>query len=113
MQLAFSLKTVEMRTYQHFFFCLQQHKKRCAKILFPILLAGFSEVESKATTSSEANRKVKVKGLTADGMRANSANLRPQKPLQKKGWLLSYKFMLSFQLIKLIEIHAVLYRVCI
>lgn len=111
MQLAFSFKTVERHAYQPLFFCLQQHKERLAKILFPILLAGFSEVESKATTSSEANRKVKVKGFTADGMRANSANLRPQKPLQKKGWLLTYKFMLSFQLIKLIEIG--LYRVCV
>lgn len=56
---------------------------------FSMLLAGFSEVESKATTSSEANRKIKAKGFTVDSTRANIANLRPQKPLQKKGKLFS------------------------
>lgn len=40
-------------------------------------------------TKSEANRKVKAKGFAVDSTIANSANLRPPKPLQKKGTLLS------------------------
>ena len=44
-------------------------------------------MESKATILSEVNRKVKLKGPTADNTRERAANLRPQKPQQKKGKL--------------------------
>ena len=72
---------------------------------FVLLITGFSEVESKASTKPEANRKVNVKGFAIDSARANSANLRPPKPLQKKGYLLSYKFVQFFQIVnKLTEI---------
>ena len=54
-------------------------------IFFILLITGFSEVESKASTKPEANRKVNAKGFAVDNTRANSGNLRPPKPLQKKG----------------------------
>ena len=52
---------------------------------YSIFHAGFSEVETKSIILSEVNRKVKTKGPSADNTRDKAANLRPQKPIQKKG----------------------------
>lgn len=67
-----------------FFYKFGNLEKRNLKVIF-VLHEGFSEVESKATVLSEANRKVKTKGPTADNTREKAANLRPRKPQQKKG----------------------------